>query len=96
MSDATNSAIWQKSKLQTCIVYSGCIRALDWITGDDSSDVNNMQLEFDHRSAMCDTLQVSDASTRGLMTLLEKQLGSVGCPTWRSIASAYRNAYYII
>ena len=87
MSDATNSAVWKKKKLQSTKIHSVRMVAAD----ASMKDPGWFQHAFEEHASMTDCHAVTDASGVGALALLEKQFGSLACPTWRDAMKAGLN-----
>jgi hypothetical protein len=87
-SDATNAAVWRKSKVHTTEIYSGYL--------EDVSILNSLSFQNALRChfVLCDLQRVISGTTEGTYSLLKKQLESVGCPVWpESFPSRPADAY---
>ena len=82
-SDATNSGIWQKRKLQALELIAMYL---------DTDDLNDASATFDdkfiYQKRLSDIQPVEDGRADGLLALLKKQLHALGCPTWWDFGDA--------
>jgi hypothetical protein len=75
-SDATNSGVWQHSKLQACVVKAAYFQVRDLQPGRRFLECVSI------KEGWSDLGVVLYSTTAGTHSLLLKQLRSVGCPTW--------------
>ena len=92
MSDATNSNIWKKQKLHSCIVKSLCCTEMPPVlSGDYKSDIVEVSKRCVYLKRVADVLPCTDGSALGLLALLDKQFKSIGCPTWQQLVELARS-----
>lgn len=87
--DATHSSIWQRRKLHVLEVGASYIHDYDAFTS------GQFQESLRNHTIVTDIQAVMDGSAAGTLALIEKQLSSVGCPTWRQLAGACRTLYLL-
>ena len=78
-SDATNAAVWRKSKVHTTEIYAKYI--------EDVNMLKTASLGECARSlfTVCDLQRVLSGTTESTYSLLRKQLLSAGCPLWPEV-----------
>ena len=88
--DATNSAIWMKSKLCALILHSA------YLTDTTLADVFHkwdFRKQFDSLRMVADVQPVGDGSSVGTLALTVKMLQSVGCPSPQDAILIHENAW---
>ena len=78
--DATNTLVWQKTKLHTLQVRSQYLTL--GVRDDDDVSVVSLMQQVEEHLCMGDLLQVQTPSAEGTHALVKKQLKSTGMPYW--------------
>lgn len=87
--DATNSAVWQRSKLQALeleagYIYISALKDEDLqLDGDDDGPAMGLP-EFTRIKRLADVIPVDNGTGKATVAMTEKMLQSLGCPTWRT------------
>lgn len=86
-SDATNSNVWHRSKVQNTQVESCYLLRPEAVKGYSSGRVLHSDVfEATNRLVRYTDLQrVTDATGPGAFALIKKQVESLGCPAWTSL-----------
>ena len=90
LSDATNSSVWKRKKLNSTMITQ------TWVKVEDKELGGNTPSEWwekssQSRTSLCDIQAAEDGTGAGQIAMLIKQFKSVGVPTWLDCTHAVVN-----
>ena len=89
-SDATNSSVWKRKKLNSTIIEKTWVKVVDKEFGG-GTPLEWWKNAAESRTSLCDIQVVEDGTGAGQIAMLIKQFKSVGVPTWLDCKSAVLN-----